>query len=78
MVLKASSLSFVKKHCDYVKCKIRVDNDILEESNRAIHSLCTIDRNSIVRAANSQFWRYFNIFRADFGHLYPQNSVRFI
>ena len=27
------------------------------------------DRNSLVLAANAQFWRSFNIFKADFGHI---------
>jgi hypothetical protein len=34
------------------------------------HNLSTVNKESIVKGANSDFWRSYNIFLANFGHLY--------
>ncbi len=54
---------------------ITVNNVPLKNTNKAVHlgrSLSTDDDDdSIVTAAIAQFWRYSNIFYADFGHILP-------
>ncbi len=47
---------------------------IFQKVNKAIHlvhSLNTYDTDSIVSAANAQFWSSFNLFHANFGHIQP-------
>ena len=52
---------------------ITICNEAVMPSESAVHlghRLSTINKDSIVKGANSEFWRSYNIFLANFGHLY--------
>ncbi len=72
--LQSQFLIFRGCDCKVVtKSQISVNNVILVHDNKAIHlghSLNTDDKDSIVSAVISQFWSSFNLFHADFGHIY--------
>ncbi len=59
----------------YVKnCFITLNNVPLMNTNKAVdlgYSLSTDDNDSIINAAVAQFWRSFNLFSADLGHISP-------
>ena len=58
----------------YDRCYLRIGNDILENCDSAVHLGHTINVNCkdiIISDSLSQFWRSFNLFRADFGRLPP-------
>ncbi len=59
--------------CHVKNCFIIVNNVPLKNTNKAVylgHSLST-DDGSIVTAAIAQFWRSFNLFSIDCGHISP-------
>ncbi len=69
-------LFMIFKGCDcHVKnCFITVNNVLLKCANKAVHlghSLSIDDDDSIVTAVIAQFWRSFNLFSVDFGHISP-------
>ena len=54
------------------KCSVIINNTAVWNVDKAIHlghHISANGRNSLVLAANAQFWRSFNIFNADFGHI---------
>jgi len=75
MFIKANFLDFKLKHVSNFKCSIKFCNDILENCYEGIHvghHLSTLDKCHITNRANTPFWKSFNLFRADFGYLYPR------
>ena len=66
---------FKGRYCRVSCCTISVNDEELQCTTTAIHLGHTInsdDKESIISAAISQFWKSFNIFTADFGHIHPR------
>ena len=71
---KSQFMVFGGRECKRRNNRLFVGNNIVEESNNGIHlghKLSTIDRDYMTSSAIGQFWKSFNIFRADFGHIRP-------
>ncbi len=71
---KSQFMIFKGHDCHVKNCFIAMNNVPLKNTNKAVHlghSLNTDDDDSIVTAANAQFWGDFNLFSADFGHCSP-------
>ena len=59
--------------CSITNTGVNIFNEVVLPSESAVHlghKLSTIVKDSIVKGANSDFWKSFNIFLANFGHLY--------
>ena len=62
-------------------CKVRVNGTLIQNIEKATnlgHILRTNDPESCIRESIAQFWRSFNIFRSDFGHIYSSLQCRLI
>jgi hypothetical protein len=71
---KSQFLVFRGRDCKVQSCYIMVNNEPLSNINTAVHlghKISTDDKDYTISAAVSQFWRSFNIFRADLGNIYP-------
>ena len=71
--LKSQFLIFKGKGCTVNKSVIKVNgNDLcnINSANHLGHSISTTDKNSLVTDAISKFWKDFNLFMADFGHIH--------
>ncbi len=71
---KSQFLIFKGKGCQATDCQIVVNNERLNTITSAVHlehCISTLNKNSLIDAAGAQFWKSFNIFSADFGHIYP-------
>ena len=71
---KSQFMIFKGRDCQVKKCHVTVNNVPLENVSNAVHlghSISTNDNDCMVSTAISQFWRTFNLFLADFGHIYP-------
>ena len=56
----------------FKECSIVINNMTVCNTSSAVHlghHISTQDKSSLVSAANAQFWKSFNILRADFGHI---------
>ncbi len=61
-------------NCHVKKVFFTVNNVSLMNTDKAFHpghSCSTDDNDSIINGAIAQFWRSFNLFSADFGHILP-------
>ena len=71
---KSQFLIFVSNLGSHVK-HISIDGNVLQNVNEADHLghwVSVINNDCMLQHALSQFWHSFNIFRVDFGRLYPQ------
>jgi hypothetical protein len=71
---KSQFLIFKGRDCTVRRCSVIVNNVPLFNIDKAVHlghSISTINKDSLVSAAIAHFWRSFNMFSADFGHIYP-------
>ena len=70
---KSQLLLFKGRQCNTTNRGILVNGLSLKLSNKAIHlghHISTCDSDYIVTAAKAKFWKFFNIFIADYGHIY--------
>ena len=70
--LKSQFLIFKGKGCTVRYVSIRVNDGLLSNIYSAIHlghKISTTDKDSLVSDAICSFWKSFNLFLADFGHL---------
>ncbi len=71
---KSQFLIFKGKGCQATDCQIVVNNERLHNITSGVHlghCISTLNKKSLIDAAGAQFWKSFNIFSADFGHIYP-------
>ena len=69
---KSQFLIFIGRGNSPKDCHVNVNGTRVwnvEQATHLGHSLSTNDPDSSVGGANAQFWRSFNIFRSDFGHI---------
>ena len=69
---KSQLLMFKGRNCKSMFCDIYVNGAIVKYIEKAVHlghTISTIDRESNVKKAISEFWKSFNIFHSDFGHV---------
>ena len=69
---KSKLLVFSGLGCKPTHCNITVCNETIAATDNAIHlghHLSTKCRDSVVNSAKGDFWRSFNLFMANFGHL---------
>ncbi len=67
-------LMVLKVSFQFLKVKIVVNSEKLKNITSTVHlghCMSTLNTNSLIDAAGAQFWKRFNIFSADFGHIYP-------
>ncbi len=60
-------------HLIATDCQIVVNNERLNHITSAVHlgyCISILNKKSFIDAAGAEFWKGFNIFSADFGHLY--------
>ena len=72
---KSQFLIFPSNSGSHVKRHISIDGNVLQSINEAVHlghHVSVINKDCMLQHAISHFWRSFNIFRADFGRLYPE------
>ena len=72
---KSQFLIFPSNSGSHVKRQISIDGNVLQSVNEAVHPghhISVINKDCMLQHAISHFWRSFNIFRADFGRLYPE------
>ncbi len=70
---KSQLLCFKGRECKPTKCDFNVNGQLVGMSESATHlghCISSIYRDSIVCTAKQKFWQSFNVFRADFGHIY--------
>ncbi len=67
---KSQFLIFNGKWCQATD----VNNERLNNITSAVHlghCISTLNKKSLIGAAGAQFWKCFNVFSADFAHIYP-------
>ena len=72
---KSQFLIFPSNSGSHVKRHISIDGNVLQSVDEAVHlgyHVSVINKDCMLQHAISHFWRSFNIFRADFGRLYPE------
>ncbi len=70
---KSRLLLFKGRQCKVSKRGIIMNDVLLNMSESAIHlghRVCTNDKDHIVIVAKAIFWRSFNLFMSDYGHIY--------
>ena len=72
---KSQFMIFKGHECQVERCHLTVNSVPLFNTIKAVHlghTLSTEDSDCMVSVAIGQFWRSFNLFLADFGHIYPE------
>ena len=75
---KSKLLYFKDISASAITYGIQVNGEIVHISDNAIdlgHNISTSDRDSIILAAKRTFWKSYNIFISNFGHLYSLLKV---
>ncbi len=70
---KSQFLIFKGKGCQATDHQIVVNNERLNNITSAVHlghCISTLNKESLIGVAGAQFWKGFNIFSSDFGHIY--------
>ena len=76
---KSQFLIFKGRGNIHKDCKVRVNGTLVQNIEKATHLghvLRTNDPESCIHESIAQFWRSFNIFRSDFGHIYSSLQCR--
>ncbi len=71
---KSCLLLFKEKNCKILLRGVTVNGVSLTVSETAVHlghHMSTKDKECTVNAAKNSFWRFFNLFISDYGHIYP-------
>lgn len=71
---KTLFLIFQGRDCNVTKCSITVNNESIDSVNEGLHlghCVSSVNKYSLTEKACAQFWKFFNLFTADFGHIYP-------
>ena len=71
--LKSKLLIFKGRGCNISRSSITVNGSILNNTDTAMHlghKVSTNDKDSVVHDAIGSFWKSFNMFIADLGHIY--------
>ena len=69
---KSQFLVFKGTRCNSNKCSIIVNNEVLDNIDNAVHlghNISTVNTDSMLTNVKSKFWKSFNMFMADFGHI---------
>ena len=80
---KSKLLFFKGRYASAITSGIKVNGAIVHISDNAVHlghNISTSDRDSMISAAKRAFWKSYNIFVSNFGHLYAllENSVNYL
>ena len=75
---KSKLLFFKSRYASAITSGIMVNGEIVHISDNAVHlghNISTSDRDSMILAAMRTFWKSFNNFVSNFGHLYSSLKI---
>ena len=73
MVAKVNCYFFKGRYASAITSGIMVNGEIVHISDNDVHfghNISTSDRDSLILAAKKAFWKSYNNFISNFGHLY--------
>ena len=78
---KSKLLFFKGRYASTITSGIMVNGEIVHISDNAVHlghNISTSDRDSMILAAKRAFWKSYNNFVSNFGHLYSLLKIVFL